>query len=79
MSFLIHGTPQVIRILSFIKVSYAIKPDQGITLLSIGFYRFAIQPEFSQTTTFGLMCIGGLLSMYGLLAMFYEGLTKKAY
>ena len=51
----------------------------GITLLSIGLYRFAIQPEFSQTITFGLMCIGGLLSMYGLLAMFYEGLTKKAY
>ncbi|MBA6411184.1 hypothetical protein H4J63_18110 [Pseudoalteromonas sp. 5Ae-yellow] len=51
----------------------------GITLLSIGLYRFAIQPESSQTMTYGLMCIGGLLSMYGLLAMFYEGLTKKAY
>ncbi|WP_350608418.1 hypothetical protein [Pseudoalteromonas sp. MER144-MNA-CIBAN-0113] len=51
----------------------------GITLLSIGLYRFAIQPEVSQTITFGLMWIGGLLSMYGLLAMFYRGLTKKAY
>jgi len=51
----------------------------GTTLLSIGLYRFAIQPEFSQTTTYGLMCIGGLLSMYGLLAMFYRTLTKKAY
>lgn len=51
----------------------------GITLLSIGLYRFAIQPEFSQTMTYGLMYIGGLLSMYGLLAMFYRGLSKKAY
>lgn len=51
----------------------------GITLLSIGLYRFVIQPESPQTMTYGLMCIGGLLSMYGLLAMFYEGLTKKAY
>jgi len=51
----------------------------GITLLSLGLYRFAIQPEFSQTMTYGLMYIGGLLSMYGLLAMFYRGLSKKAY
>ncbi len=51
----------------------------GITLLSSGLYRFAIQPEFSQTMTYGLMYIGGLLSMYGLLAMFYRGLSKKAY
>lgn len=49
----------------------------GITLLSIGLYRFAIQPEFSQTITFGLMCIGGLLSMYGLIALSYKGLLNE--
>ncbi|MBH0020531.1 hypothetical protein I6F40_09280 [Pseudoalteromonas sp. SWXJ133] len=51
----------------------------GITLLSVGLYRFAIQPEFSQTITFGLMIGGGLLSMYGLLSLFYKGLTKNSY
>ncbi|MEL0632701.1 hypothetical protein V6237_07965 [Pseudoalteromonas carrageenovora] len=51
----------------------------GITLLSIGLYRFAIQPEFSQIITFGLMVGGGLLSVYGLIALFYNSLTKKTY
>ncbi|UTV97845.1 hypothetical protein KDW99_11085 [Marinomonas rhizomae] len=49
----------------------------GITLLSIGLYRFAIQPEFSQTITFGLMFVGGLMAMYVMLAVFYKGLTSR--
>ena len=49
----------------------------GITLLSIGLYRFAIQPEFSQTITFGLMLVGGLMAIFGVLAVFYKGLTNR--
>ena len=49
----------------------------GITLLSIGLYRFAIQPEFSQTITFGLMFVGGLMAIYGVFAFFYKGLTNR--
>ncbi len=49
----------------------------GITLLSIGLYRFAIQSEFSQKITFGLMFVGGLMAIYGMLAVFYKGFTNR--
>ena len=50
----------------------------GITLLSVGLYRFAIQPEFSQMITFGLMFVGGVMAMYSLFAIFYKGLANKS-
>lgn len=46
----------------------------GITLLSIGLYRFAIQPEFSQTITFGLMLVGGLMAILGCWQFFTKDL-----
>ena len=50
----------------------------GITLLSVGLYRFAIQPEFSQIITFGLIFAGGFMALYSLFAVFYKGLANKS-
>ena len=50
----------------------------GITLLSIGLYRFATQSEFSQTITFGLILVGGVMALYSLFSVFYKGLTNKS-
>ena len=47
LSFLIHKTPRIFRILSFIKVSNAIRPDQFIAVyqyeansFTVGWYAF---------------------------------------